>query len=48
MNVTAYHLKFYISCRKYSVYVYKNQRIKNMLSSEFKSNTNVIADHLKT
>ncbi len=36
-----------MSCRECSVYVYKNQRLKNMLSSKSKSNMNATADHLK-
>ncbi len=36
MNATADHLEIYINHRECSVYVYENQKLKNMLSSEFK------------
>ncbi len=36
-----------MSCKECSAHVYENQKLKNMLSSEFKSDTNAIADCLK-
>ena len=36
-----------MSHRECSAHVYENQKLKNMLSSEFKSDTNATANHLK-
>ncbi len=36
-----------MSCKECSVYVYKNQRLKNILSLKSRSNMNATADCLK-
>ncbi len=54
MNATADHLEIYMSCKECSIYVYKNQKLKNMLLSESRSmrikriDTNVTVNSLKT
>ena len=47
MNAIADHLKILHESQRTLSLHFKNQKLKNMLSSESKSDTNATADHLE-